>query len=134
MQFDDRITRKVPGAGTHVMLTCRNHLHLRWTTKNISPIGCRNIFFAGQNERGDGTKEYNEFIVPRRTALKMLAAGELVNRKTGDGSIMENTPENVAWVNARYDGLEQKYVFECDCPGSDLIIDPMYDSMPDVEM
>lgn len=134
MQFDDRITRKVPGAGTHVILTCRNHQHLRWTTKNISPIGCRNIFFAGVNDRHTGPQEYNEFIPSRRAALKMLADGHLVDRKDPNHGIMKNTPDSVAQVNARYDVLEKQFVFECDCPGSDLIIDPMYANMPDVEM
>lgn len=132
MNFDDRITRKARGTD-HVTLTCRNHQTLRWSTKNIGPIGARNIFFAGQNSRGDATKEYNEFIPARHTALKALAAGELMDRKAG-GGIMENTPENVAWVNEKYDALEAKLVFECACPGRDLMLDPMYDEMPDVDM
>jgi len=31
--------------GQHVALTCKNHPHLRWSTKNIAPIGARNIYF-----------------------------------------------------------------------------------------
>jgi hypothetical protein len=37
----------VPGDAGRVLLTCRNHPHLRWNTKNIAPIGARNIFFQG---------------------------------------------------------------------------------------
>lgn len=31
--------------GEQIELTCRNHPHLRWQTKNIAPLGCRKIFF-----------------------------------------------------------------------------------------
>jgi len=31
--------------GQHIALTCKNHPQLRWSTKNIAPIGCRSIFF-----------------------------------------------------------------------------------------
>ena len=31
--------------GEHISLTCVNHRHLRWNTKNIAPIGCRMLFF-----------------------------------------------------------------------------------------
>lgn len=31
--------------GEHISLTCVNHRHLRWNTKNIAPIGCRTLFF-----------------------------------------------------------------------------------------
>jgi hypothetical protein len=34
--------------GRHVALRCKNHPHLRWSTKNIAPIGARNIFFLGK--------------------------------------------------------------------------------------
>lgn len=33
------------GYGQHIALTCKNHLTLRWSTKNIAPIGCRTIFY-----------------------------------------------------------------------------------------
>lgn len=42
--YDDRITKKAP-RGQHIALTCRNHPDLRWSTKNISHIGARSIFF-----------------------------------------------------------------------------------------
>jgi hypothetical protein len=32
--------------GAHIALTCRNHPDLRWSTKNISYIGARSIFFS----------------------------------------------------------------------------------------
>lgn len=31
--------------GEHIPLTCSNHPELRWSTKNISPIGARSIFY-----------------------------------------------------------------------------------------
>jgi hypothetical protein len=31
--------------GEHINLTCVNHPGLRWSTKNIAPIGCRSIFW-----------------------------------------------------------------------------------------
>ena len=33
--------------GQHIDLTCVHHPHLLWNTKNIAPIGARNIFFKG---------------------------------------------------------------------------------------
>jgi hypothetical protein len=39
-----RITTKAP-YGQHIMLTCKNHPNLRWSTKNIDYIGARHIFF-----------------------------------------------------------------------------------------
>lgn len=32
--------------GAHISLTCRRHPGLRWTTKNISYIGARSIFYV----------------------------------------------------------------------------------------
>jgi hypothetical protein len=50
----------------HAVLTCKHHPQLRWSTKNIAPIGARSIFFDGDvtsnGERyryvpnGDGTE------------------------------------------------------------------------------
>lgn len=31
--------------GAHIPLRCKNHPHLRWSAKNIAPLGCRSIFF-----------------------------------------------------------------------------------------
>jgi len=33
--------------GRHIVLRCRNHPELQWTTKNINNIGARHIFFEG---------------------------------------------------------------------------------------
>lgn len=44
MPTDGRITDAAP-YGQHVGLYCVNHPKLRWSTKNIAPIGCRSIFF-----------------------------------------------------------------------------------------
>ena len=44
-KFDpDKIVQSAP-YGQHIALTCKNHPELRWSTKNIRPIGCRSIFF-----------------------------------------------------------------------------------------
>lgn len=42
----------VPGEeyGRHIDLTCENHPNLRWTTKNIYPLGSRSVFFKGDVE------------------------------------------------------------------------------------
>lgn len=45
--------------GQHVALRCKNHPHLRWSTKNIAPIGARNIFFCG-DDKGDSPRIENE--------------------------------------------------------------------------
>lgn len=42
--YDPRITKKAP-YGRHIGLRCRNHPELTWSTKNISPIGCRTLFY-----------------------------------------------------------------------------------------
>lgn len=41
--YDTRIDPEQP-YGVHIDLTCRNHPHLRWFTKNIDYIGARSIF------------------------------------------------------------------------------------------
>lgn len=40
------LTEKAP-YGQHIGLSCKNHPHMRWHTKNIAPIGARNIFYSG---------------------------------------------------------------------------------------
>lgn len=40
----NRLTDKAP-YGQHVKLTCVNHPTMEWSTKNISPLGCRTIFY-----------------------------------------------------------------------------------------
>lgn len=47
--ISDRITEAAE-YGEHVTLTCKNHPALRWSTKNIAPIGSRRIFFDLMNE------------------------------------------------------------------------------------
>ena len=42
--MDDRITPQFPW-GQHIELYCINHPEKRWSTKNISCIGARSIFY-----------------------------------------------------------------------------------------
>lgn len=42
--MDDRIV-KYTTRGNHIPLKCKNHPHLRWSTKNIAPLGCRSVFY-----------------------------------------------------------------------------------------
>lgn len=44
MTDDGRIVESAE-YGQHIPLTCSNHSHLRWSTKNIAPIGSRRIFY-----------------------------------------------------------------------------------------
>jgi hypothetical protein len=46
IQRDHTIDPEQP-YGRHITLTCRNHPHLRWSTKNIDFIGARSIFYFG---------------------------------------------------------------------------------------
>jgi hypothetical protein len=46
IQTQHTIDPKVP-YGRHIPLTCENHPHLRWSTKNIDYIGARSIFYFG---------------------------------------------------------------------------------------
>ena len=41
---DDRMTDLYPDTG-HIPLRCKNHPEKRWSTKNISHIGARSIFY-----------------------------------------------------------------------------------------
>lgn len=50
MPTDGRITDAAP-RGQQIGLFCVNHPDLRWSTKNIAPIGCRSIFFDLFGER-----------------------------------------------------------------------------------
>lgn len=129
-----RITTKAAW-GEHIDLTCRNHQNLRWSTKNIDFLGARNIFFQGENDRGDRTKMSTEGILPsRQSALRMLRIGYLIDSRdtTGETKLVDNEA-NRKMVNERYDELEKKFVFECPCGMDDLIIDPRYNDLPDVE-
>ena len=42
--MSDRIDSYKPYS-QQIELTCKNHKHLVWQTKNIAPIGARRIFF-----------------------------------------------------------------------------------------
>lgn len=53
MDNDDRITQSAP-RGQHIALRCKNHPELRWSTKNIAPIGARTIFYNLMDEPGMG--------------------------------------------------------------------------------
>jgi hypothetical protein len=79
----------------HVILTCRNHPNLRWSTKEIAMSngkynGLRNIFFNGTP-----------------TGKGMLS----------DGSGLDCT----AYA---FDEETGTFIHECDCPSSDLIVAP----------
>lgn len=43
--MDARIVKSAP-YGAHIQLRCKNHPNLRWSTKNISHIGARTLFYA----------------------------------------------------------------------------------------
>ncbi len=45
MASDNRIVDHAP-YGRHIALRCKNHPHLRWSTKNIDYIGARTIFYS----------------------------------------------------------------------------------------
>ena len=49
MPFDGRLDQRFE-YGQHITLCCVNHPGLKWSTKNIAPIGCRKIFFNLMNE------------------------------------------------------------------------------------
>lgn len=44
MPMDERIVTWAR-YGAHIPLKCKNHPEKRWSTKNISPIGARSIFY-----------------------------------------------------------------------------------------
>lgn len=52
---EGRIVAHAP-YGQHITLTCKHHPEKTWSTKNISPIGCRNIFYNLNNEAGMGAE------------------------------------------------------------------------------
>ena len=81
----------------HVILTCRNHPELRWSTKEIAVSngtynGCRNIFFNG---------------VP-----------------TGEGMYADGSGLNCSRVIRDAEGNVTGIAEECSCPASDLIVAP----------
>lgn len=54
--------------GQHVSLTCKNHPHLRWSTKNIDFIGARSIFYFGQEPECDCSAR-DLILVPKEDAV-----------------------------------------------------------------
>ena len=44
MTNDGRLDHDQP-YGSHIPLTCVNHINKRWSTKNIAPIGSRTLFY-----------------------------------------------------------------------------------------
>lgn len=53
MSTDGRIVDFAP-YGRHIALRCKNHPHLRWSTKNIDFIGARSVFY---DLRGEMTEQ-----------------------------------------------------------------------------
>lgn len=53
--MDDRITKKEP-RGKHIELYCVNHPEKRWSTKNISHIGARTIYYNLQGDAKMGAE------------------------------------------------------------------------------
>jgi hypothetical protein len=51
MNDDGKITQ-LADYGQHIALHCVNHPELRWSTKNIAPLGCRTIFYNLHGVRG----------------------------------------------------------------------------------
>ena len=68
--YSDKIDERAE-YGQHIALTCVNHPDLRWSTKNIAPIGCRTIFF---NLHGVAMGRECDCSVG---ALRVLEKGEL---------------------------------------------------------
>lgn len=50
---DGRITAAAEH-GKYIPLYCIHHPRKRWYTKNISPLGCREIFYNLMNDAPDG--------------------------------------------------------------------------------
>lgn len=44
MEYDDRISTDFERTD-HIWLRCKQHLNQRWSTKNISHIGARSLFY-----------------------------------------------------------------------------------------
>lgn len=71
MAHDGRIIRQAE-YGEHIALTCKNHPQLIWSTKNISHIGARTIYFDldGVCKESECTCSINDMIVhPRYLSL-----------------------------------------------------------------
>lgn len=86
---------------SHAILTCRNHPHLRWSCKEISITdgrynGSRSLFFDGEP-----------------TGKGMYS----------DGSGLDCSTHIEEW-NEQGEIVGHRFVAECDCPSSDLVLAP----------
>lgn len=114
--------------GEHIPLTCDNHPHLRWYTKNIAPIGTRGIFFAGSTERGERKQPFHGLLnwkfdlEARMRGLNpyALANGYEEVLDEGDLEPINSFEALERWVEWRRYVLDN-YAVECDCPVADLI-------------
>lgn len=111
MLSDDRILKNHE-RGAHIALTCRNHPNLRWTTKNIGFIGARSIFFAGSVEEGKRRDGFN--VADPFTTIKRWL----------DEGIIKDFEDLRATVQSYKEMMDEGVVYECVCPGSDLIPAP----------
>lgn len=54
--------------GQHILLTCKHHPDLRWSTKNIDGIGARSIFFQHQDGQTECSCSGRDLILAPRGA------------------------------------------------------------------
>lgn len=104
--MDDRIDKTIDRTDS-VTLTCRNHRHLRWWTKNIGHIGARSIHF-----RGDASRPGYHPAPFWGDYLRHLEEGNLTNPDTGERITTRDELE--------FRFLQEGLVVECDCPLRDL--------------
>jgi hypothetical protein len=99
------------------VFTCKNHTTLRWA--NTKPGG--RIFFLGEIME-DGRLKPDHPISPF-PPMKILKA-RLNGKNPYDERLDE--PEMTSWAELLdfmeyYTSSMQKYAFECECPGADII-------------
>jgi len=132
---DDRICKKIDRTDK-VNLVCKNHPEKVWYTKNIEYIGARSIFWGGEYVWQPPLKEpiwkpgYEMVGSPLKYVTHLLNGKNPFNTQI---AVTEpyTWDDLVRFVEA-VKVLEQKYSFECDCSGRDLIISPEYADMPDL--
>lgn len=97
---------------THVALTCRNHKHLRWFTKNIGHIGARGIWFDGDTTRPNAMQGMR---------------GDWVQKRIDRDGYYEVEPGRLS--SRCYDMADYEFymegvgfIFECECPFDDLVL------------
>jgi len=131
-----RITTKAAYTD-HVKVVCKNHPNKMWHTKNIDFVGARSVFFEGE----DST------VVPFAPSWKptyplggfspfKLLLSNMTGKHLHTGEPTGNKP--ISWEEIEKFVLdmiemEKKYSFECECPFSDLILWPGYESLPEVD-